>query len=135
MRLALFDTNVVVSAAINPNDAPAKLIVEWVLQGQIQIVTSPYLIWEYRQVFRRPKFARYGFPPIWLEFLICESLQLPEPPTWPHKSPDPKDSPLLALAQVSGAWLITGNLIHFPEHCRQGIAVLSPADYLALLDK
>lgn len=135
MRLALFDTNVVVSAAINPHGAPAKLIVEWVLQGQIQIITSPYLIAEYRQVSGRPKFARYGFPPAWLEFLIGESLQLPEPPTWPHKSPDPKDSPLLALAHVSGAWLITGNLVHFPAHCRGNVPVLSPADYLAHLAK
>jgi len=135
MRLALFDTNVLISAGINPDSAPAKLVMEWVLQGQIQIVTSPYLMAEYRQVFRRPKFARYGFPPIWLEFLIVESLQLPEPPPWPHRSPDPKDNPLLALAHVSGAWLVTGNLAHFPVEYRSGIVALTPAEYLSHLER
>jgi len=51
-----------------------------------------------RAVFQRPKFNPYGFPPQWLEFLIEESLCLPEPEPWPHPGPDPKDAPFLALA-------------------------------------
>lgn len=135
MRLALLDTNVVISAAINPDGAPAMLITEWALKGQIQIVTSPYTIAEYRQVACRPKFARYGFPPVWLEFLIDESLQLPDPPHWVYPVPDPKDSPFLSLAHTAGAWLVTGNLAHFPASCRHGVSVLSPADYLARLEE
>lgn len=135
MRLAVFDTNVIVSAAIKREGAPAKLVMDWVLEGQVQLVTCPSIVTEYREVVRREKFHRYGFPPLWLEFMIEESLRLPAPQTWPHRVPDSKDSMFLALAHAAGAWLVTGNLKHFPEAGRNGVAVFSPAAYLAhLLD-
>jgi putative PIN family toxin of toxin-antitoxin system len=133
MRLAVFDTNVVVSAAIKPEGAPARLMMDWVLEGQVQLVTSPRIVAEYREVIRREKFYRYGFPPLWLEFIIEESLQLPNPEPWPLPIPDAKDEPFLALAHASGAWLVTGNLKHFPEAARNGVTVLSPAAYLTHL--
>jgi putative PIN family toxin of toxin-antitoxin system len=133
MRLVVLDTNVIVSAGIKPGSAPATLIMDWVLDGQIQVVTSPWIVEEYREVVRRAKFHRYGFPPHWLEFLIDESLRLPDPAAWPLRGPDPKDMPFLALANDSGAWLVTGNLKHFPEILRGDVKVLSPSDYLAHL--
>src|SRR5258707_9675271 len=133
MRLIVVDTNVIVSAGIKPGSAPANLVMDWVLEGQIQAVTSPGIVEEYRQVARRTKFRRYGFPPLWLEFLIEESLHLPDPTPWVERGPDPKDMPFLALAHVAGAWLVTGNLKHFPETARKGVRGLSPAEYLAHL--
>jgi uncharacterized protein len=108
---------------------------DWVLDGQVQTVTSPWIVDEYRDVVRRAKFRRYGFPPIWLDFLIEESLQLPYPAAWPLDSPDPKDMPFLALARESGAWLVTGNLRHFPRAIRNEVVVLSPAGYLEYLEQ
>jgi putative PIN family toxin of toxin-antitoxin system len=133
MRLVVLDTNVIVSAAIKPGSAPAELVMDWVLEGQIQAVTSPWIVEEYREVAQRAKFRRYGFPPLWLEFLIEESLRLPEPVAWPNPGPDPKDLPFLALAHEAGAWLITENLKHFPEAHRNDVRVLSPGEYLAHL--
>jgi putative PIN family toxin of toxin-antitoxin system len=131
VRLAVFDTNVIISAGIKPGGAPAHLLMGWLFEGQVQAVTSPAIIKEYRQVARRSKFTRYGFPPLWLEFLIEESLQLPDPTIdWPMSLPDLADLPFLALAQVSGAWLITGNIKHFPEEIRQGVNVVTPTEYL-----
>ena len=135
MRLAVLDTNVIVSAGIKPGSAPAALMMDWVLEGQVQLVTSPWVVREYQEVVRRPKFQRYGFPPQWLEFLIDESLQLPDPTVRVERGPDPKDLPFLALARVAGAWLVTGNVKHFPEISRAGVRVLSPAEYLAHLEK
>jgi hypothetical protein len=86
-------------------------------------------------IVKRPKFNRFGFPPLWLDFLIEESMHLPDPKRWPHAGPDPHDMPFLALAHSAGAWLVTGNLRHFPEEIREGVRVLSPADYLAHLNK
>jgi predicted nucleic acid-binding protein len=139
MRLIVLDTNVIVSAGIHPpgnvsRSAPAKLVMDWVLERELQLVTSPWIVAEYREVVRRPKFWRYGFPPLWLEFLIEESLRLPDPEVWPYPAPDRKDLPFLALAHAAGAWLITGNLKHFPEPARAGVVVLSPAEYLAHLN-
>jgi uncharacterized protein len=133
MRLAVLDTNIIVSAGIKPGSAPAKLVMDWVLEGQIQVVTSPWVVSEYREVVRRTKFHRYGFPPYWLEFLIEESMRLPDPAPWAKRGPDPKDMPFLALAHVAGAWLVTGNLKHFPDTIRNEVTVLSPTEYLTHL--
>lgn len=130
MRLAVLDTNVVISAGIEPRGAPAQIVMDWVLDGQVQIVTCPWIIGEYREVAQRAKFRRYGFPPFWLEFMIEESLRLPDPEPWPHPVPDAKDAPFLALAYAAGAWLVTGNLKHFPAQALHGVIVLSPAAYL-----
>jgi len=133
VRLVVLDTNVIVSAGITPEGAPAKLLFEWVLKREVRLVTSPLIVAEYREVVERPKFRRYGFPPLWLEWLIDESLRLQDPEPWPQTMPDPTDLPFIALAHASGAWLVTGNLKHFPENERHGVRVLSPADYLANL--
>jgi putative PIN family toxin of toxin-antitoxin system len=130
MRLVVLDTNVIVSAGIKPSGAPAKILMDWVLEGLVQVVTSPAVLTEYREVVRRPKFERYGFPPLWLEFVIEESLWLGEPEPWPLTCPDPKDAPFLALAHASGGWLVTGNLKHFSEGVRGGVRVVSPGEYL-----
>jgi len=130
MRLIVLDTNVLVSAGINPDGPPAKIVVDLVLGGTVQTVTSPSVTAEYREVFRRAKFFRYGFPPLWLEFLLEESLRLPDAALWPYVCPDPKDAPFLELAYAAGAWLVTGNLKHFPESIRNGVTVVSPTDYL-----
>jgi hypothetical protein len=121
---------------------------DWVLAGQVQLVTCPAVIAEYNEVATRSKFARYGFPPAWLEQLIEESLRLPDPPPWPHSVPDAKDAiflpprrrrpvcggpGILALAHASGAWLVTGNLKHFPKPGRHGVTVLLPTKYLTHL--
>lgn len=133
MRLVVLDTNVIISAGITPLGVPAKLIFDWVLQRQVQLVTSSTVAAEYREVTQRPKFSRYGFPPLWLEFLIEDSMWFQDPESWVQPCPDPQDAQFLALAHAAGAWLVTGNLKHFPEVTRNGVTVLSPADYLAHL--
>jgi putative PIN family toxin of toxin-antitoxin system len=133
MRLIVLDTNVVVSAGIKPESAPAKIVMDWVLDGRVQVVTSPWVVREYREVTQRDKFHRFGFSPHWMEFLIEESLHLPDPGAWSHVGPDPKDGPFLALAHAAGAWLVTGNLKHFPESIRGGVTVIPPSEFLAHL--
>lgn len=133
MRLVVIDTNVMVSAGINPSGAPARLILDFVMVGQVESVICPWIAGEYREVAHREKLVRYGFPPKWLEHLIATSFALPDPPVWPLSIPDPKDAPFLSLAKASGAWLITGNLKHFPPKARLGVTVISPAEYLSHL--
>jgi predicted nucleic acid-binding protein len=135
VRLAVFDTNVIVSAGINADGAPAKLVMEWALDGAIHMVTCPAVVKEYRMVAQRRKFLRHGFPPLWLEFLIEESMHLPDPPPWPQPVPDATDLPFLALASQTGAWLVTGNESHFPREIRGGVTVVTPAEYLEQLTK
>lgn len=133
MRLAVLDTNVIVSASISAVGPPAKIVMGWVLVGTVHLAISPQVVAEYREVVRRAKFHRYKLPPLWLEYLINRSIHLPDSDSWPYACPDPKDTPFLALAHAAGAWLVTGNLKHFPENVRKEVTVLSPADYLAHL--
>lgn len=132
MKFAVFDSNIIVSAGINRKGAPG-LLIDTVLARQLHAVTCPSILAEYREVSRRSKFLPHKFPPFWLGDLINESVYLPQPNPWPSTLPDPKDAPFLALAHASGAWLVTGNLKHFPEQARRGVTVISPAEYLAKL--
>jgi len=123
-----------VSAGIRPDTPPHALILNWALKGQVQAITCPTIIEEYRQVVRRAKFRRYGFPSVWLEFLIEESLCLPDPTGgWVGDVPDSTDIPFLALAHTAGAWLVTGNLKHFPKSIRKDVHVVTPTEYLDYL--
>jgi predicted nucleic acid-binding protein len=133
MRLAVLDTNVLVSAAIHDEGTPARIVMNWVLERQVQAVLCPAVEREYMAVIAREKFSRYGFPPFWLGRLMSLSMPLPDPAPWQLALPDPNDAPFLALAHAAGAWLVTGNLKHFPKSARNGVTVLSPADYLAHL--
>ncbi len=134
MRTIVLDTNVVVFAGMKLNSVPYRLVADWVLEERVRIVTCPSVIREYRDVLARPKFTRFGFPPDWLEDLIDWSLYLPDPRPWPHTLPDPTDTPFLGLAHAAGAWLVTGNLKHFPKSARGGVTVVSPAEYLNQLE-
>ena len=133
MRLIVLDTNVVISAGIGRPGPPATIMDDWVLDGRVQVITCPCILGEYRDVAGRASLRRYGFPPRWLDTMIADSLQLPDPPEWPHPLPDRRDAPFLALAKAAGAWLVTGNLKHFPKTARNGVTVLPPADYLSHL--
>ena len=61
MRLAVLDTNIIVSAGIRPEGAPAKQVMDWVLEGQVQLVTSPWIVEEYRAVVNAPNFTGSDF--------------------------------------------------------------------------
>jgi putative PIN family toxin of toxin-antitoxin system len=133
MRFVILDTNVLVSAGLKLDSVPIRLVMDGMQSKRVQFVTCPSIISEYREVLWRPKFMRHGFPPKWLEYLIKNSLQLADPTPWPHAVPDRSDAPFLALANASGAWLVTGNLKHFPQEARCGVIVLSPTEYSAHL--
>ena len=133
MRLAVLDTNIVVSAGIARQGAPGRIVMDWVLERQAQVVICPEIETEYMDVMGRRKFSRYGFPPFWLGRLMELSLRLEDPEPWPLALPDPKDAPFLALARAAGAWLVTGNLKHFARAGRGGVKVVSPAEYLESL--
>jgi putative PIN family toxin of toxin-antitoxin system len=135
MRLVLLDTNVIVSAGIKPRGFPAQIVQSAIQEANIQIVVSPSIVAEYRRVSRYSKFAQYGFPPQWLEFLIESALRFSDGEPWPHPVPDPDDARFLSLAHKTGAWLITGNLKHYPVESREGVTVHTPSAYVTLLNE
>jgi putative PIN family toxin of toxin-antitoxin system len=135
MRLVVLDTNVIVSAGIKPKGFPAQIVQSVIQDANIQIVVSPSIVAEYRRVSQYSKFAQYAFPPQWLEFLIESALRFPDGEPWEHPLPDPADECFLSLARKTGAWLITGNLRHYPVESREGVTVHTPAEYVAILEQ
>jgi len=135
MRLVVLDTNVIVSAGIKPKGFPAQIVQSVIQDASIQIAVNPSIVEEYRRVSLYSKFAQYGFPPQWLEFLIENALRFPDGDPWPHPLPDPDDARFLSLAHKTGAWLITGNLKHYPAESREAVTVHTPAEYMAILDQ
>ncbi len=128
-RLVVLDRNILVSAGLAPG--PPAQIVAMTLRRELAMILCPGVLREYLEVMGRPKFAKAGFPPGWLERLLAMSARLPhDPPTWPNPLPDPKDAVFLALAKAAGAVLVTGSLKHFPLEARTGTEVLASRKYL-----
>ena len=131
-RLVILDTNILVSAGLT--QGPPAQLVDRALRRELAMILCPGILREYLEVMHRPKFAKAGFPPGWLDRLLGMAARLPlDPPAWPMPIPDPKDGIFPALAKISGAALVTGNLKHFPLEVRAGIQVFAPQDYLAKL--
>ena len=134
MRLIL-DTNVLLAAILSPVGAPAKLLDAWE-RNQYTLVACEELIAEFREVVSRPFFrARLRAS---VAELLAASLRdfssfyqnLPAGVV----APDPKDSYLLALAEISHTdYLVTGDheLLSLKQH--QSTRIITPAETLQLL--
>lgn len=132
MRIVL-DTNVLASALLSPNGAPAAVL-QRVLAGRVVLCFDARVLSEYREVLRRPKF---GFDARLvddlLEFLESEGELVASVPL-PLSLPDPDDGKFLEVAAAAGAdHLVTGNLRHFPTRARRGVSVVSPRDFLEMV--
>ena len=135
-RSVVVDTNILVSAALKAGSKPARVLVS-ALRGEISPITCPAIVWEYREVFARPKFSRWNFPPLWFEEFLRQAIYVPSgPPLSLHVGlPDHDDAVFLALAAQQGACLVTGNLADFPRPLRGRVEVVSVADYVAWLER
>ncbi len=132
--LVVIDTNIVVSAGIQPAGNPAR-IVDAALAGAIVPVVSPAVAAEYVEVVNRARFKKWKFPPLWLKSLIAGAHHVDQDlPAWPSAGPDPDDLVFLALAHRTGAVLVTGNIADFPKAIRHGVEVVDPATYVRHLE-
>ena len=115
MVRVVLDTNVVVSACLRPEGAPA-IIVELVLLGTLTVCLSPDVLREYCEVLARPKFSRQ------LERIsaLLEGIEDVAVAVTPDRkatiSPDEEDNRFLECAEAAEAdFLVTGKRKHFPE--------------------
>ena len=129
MRIVL-DTNVLVSALLSPNGAPAAVL-QLVLAGRVVLIFDARILSEYRQVLYR---AKFGFDTHLvaelLAFLESEGELVASVPL-PLALPDPDDAMFLEVAAAGGAnHVVTGNPRHFPTRKRRGVSVVSPRNFL-----
>jgi len=132
---AVLDTNVLVSALISPGGGSARLLLE-LRSGAFELILSPLLLAELREVLRRDKFRRYvseAEADAYVALIRSEGVVRADPgPSLEPISPDPDDEYLIDLARDAGAdALVTGDA-HLLE-LRAIIPVMTPAEFLEVL--
>jgi putative PIN family toxin of toxin-antitoxin system len=129
----VIDTNVLVSGLLCANSPPGE-IVDLVFTNSITPVFDDRILFEYRDVLGRPKFA---FPETVIEELIDALIVLGRQILTIHTQsvlPDEKDRCFFECTlSISSKTLITGNKKHFPSHRCPGIKVFSPSEFLKVI--
>jgi PIN domain len=90
---------------ISPAGAPREIVTAWT-QGHFDLVASPLLLDELRDVLARPRFRRWVSAATvaeYLDGLTDAALIIDDPPVVPGLSPDPDDDYLIALARIADA--------------------------------
>ena len=130
---AVYDTNVVVSAALYADSLPASLV-SLAIEGQVRLFLSPPILEEYTEVLKRPKFKfdRRKVNRLLRDLSHAAIMVMPESRI--NASPDDTDNRFLECAHASGAdYLVTGNKRHFPFPAYEGTAIVSPAEFAQIL--
>ena len=131
----VFDTNVLVSGLLQPKSAPGEII-DLVFGEAVTPVFDDRILYEYRDVLVRPKFA---FPLYIVEDLLNAITTIGRQVIAVHTSislPDENDRCFYECAQTtSSQTLVTGNKKHFPAHKCPAIRVFSPREFLEGLEK
>jgi uncharacterized protein len=136
MRLIL-DTNILLSALLSPLGAPANLLDAWE-RKKVTLVACDALIAELRDVAGRAFFRarlRASAAELLAAGLRDFSFYYRDLPSGPI-APDPKDSYLLVLAEVSKAEiLVTGDkeLVSVKQH--KSTRIITPAAMIEILEE
>lgn len=118
MYYAVIDTNVLISGMLKKPSIPNEILVQ-ALVGNIVPLINEKIMAEYKEVTARPKFH---FPQVAVRNLLTDVLKRG---IWQNEEyvkedlPDPKDriffETVVAGRKFYPAYLITGNLKHFPD--------------------
>ncbi len=111
----VIDTNIIVSALLNPNGS-AYIFMDSVFGGLYDVIISPSILNEYKEVLSRKKF---GFSEDEISFIInwfkTNALLIEvEEQNYASEIIDKKDVPFYAAAKCTHSKLITGNIKHYP---------------------
>jgi putative PIN family toxin of toxin-antitoxin system len=110
----VIDTNIIVSALLQPLGPPAQ-VYSLVCDGSIQLCVSGEVYAEYEEVIRRPRFRRDETVITAALYTIRERGLWVKPTETVRECADPDDDIFLECAQAARAvYLVTGNLKHFP---------------------
>lgn len=137
MIRAVLDTNVILASLLSRRGASFEIL-QRLRRGEWRLVLSNHLLLEYEEGLKRNA-GTIGLTLAEVDLYLnaiclasdCWSLEVPREP----RLSDPDDEPLLRLAEVSGARLITTfNVRHVHGAIAHGVAVLQPCEFLRLLN-
>ncbi len=131
---AVLDVNVIISALLSRNGAPALVVRAW-QEGRFELIVSPLLLAELERALAYPKLRRRiaaeeaGAVVDWFRTAATTAPDPAGPP--PMKAADPGDDYLLALAAAERAMLVSGD-DHLLSLANRA-PVCAPARFLELL--
>lgn len=129
MIRVILDTNIIVSALLQPAGPPAEVFL-MALSGRVQLCLSGAIYAEYEEVIRRPRFRRAEATIVSTLTAIRERACWVRPTESVQVCGDPDDDIFLECCQASeAAYLVTGNLRDFPARWR-ATEVLTPRQFL-----
>ena len=88
---AVIDPNVLVSAVISPTGSPRLLVIAWA-EGRFELIMSPVLVKELREVLARPKFRQWVSAETaadYVDGLEDSAIVMDDPPPQTGVSPGP----------------------------------------------
>jgi putative PIN family toxin of toxin-antitoxin system len=136
--IIVFDASTLVSAALKSNSTPEQALLRAVSEPN-RLLLSQDIENEYREVIFRRKFDRFVSVDRRRRILdiVIFAAERIEPSETVRECRDPKDDKYLALAVSGSADVIvsSGARDLLSMHPWRGIAILSPADFLARADE
>lgn len=137
MTIAFFDTNILVSAVINPSGKPG-IALRRAARGEFTLFVSEGVIDELTDVLRRPFFLRrIGDPLIVARFLDLMVASFPFAPVGSHVPVpvDPEDEHVVASALACEAdVLVSGDVKHLLPIGKVGkLRIVNVAEFLDII--
>ncbi|MFT4243693.1 MAG: putative toxin-antitoxin system toxin component, PIN family [Acidovorax sp.] len=133
---AVLDTNVLV-AALRSRQGASFALLSRLPKQQFQPVVSVPLMMEYADVLSRPGRVPVSASAVEavLDMVCRESLHQPIHFLWRPQLRDPKDDMVLeAAVNAQARYLVTHNLKDFAQGRFAGLAIVTPGQFLNLLD-
>ncbi len=132
MIRVVIDTNILVSALLQPSGLPTQVFV-LALSGSIQLCVSGEVYAEYEEVISRPRFQRDDETIAATLRTIREQAFWVKPTDPVRARSDPDDNIFVECAQAAQAnYIVTGNLRHFPE-AWESTRIVTPRRLLELI--
>lgn len=136
----VLDTNVFVSGGTVSTGTPSQIVNHWRNQDFV-MVASPQLVAEYEEVLSRPSVTKYtGLIPQenaqYIQEVKDRAFITSGTLTLNVLTNNPDDNMVLACAEEGLAThLVTGNTKDFPFKQYKGIQILTPKEFLDLLEQ
>lgn len=140
MLRAVLDTNVIVSGLKSQKTPPGQILNSW-KKKQFTFITSPQLLAEIHEVLLRPAILELlektpDEVNAFIKFLIQKTFVTEGKLELNVLINDPGDNMVLACAQEGLAThLVTGNTKDFPFKEYKGIRILTPKEFLEILEQ
>jgi putative PIN family toxin of toxin-antitoxin system len=135
---AVLDANVYVSAVIQPDGTPGRLVERFVRDEAFEVVVSPAIVDEVLRVLTYPKVRKLisgeAEPELWFEDLVVLADMVPGEVQLSGVCEDPDDDKYVAAALEGRAdHVVTGDQGFLELREYQGVRIVNPRAFLDLL--